>query len=1120
MGGRLPPRLRHALLTLVVAVLALASFTSLPGALGASPNYVISGVVLQPNGFGVPNGVTVQLTSSATHAVYTTTTSSGGFFQFNSTNTGGALAIGWWGLAVQPQADIHSSTCGGPFRECAILPESSAPQYYWESATNLTTTVTRTISDVSFVTYNATVNATVTFNGVGVNGGTVELISPDYPSFALSENTTNATGVTTFPAPSGSWLLYAEAPGSPSHFSYTPETIPSSGVDHLSLDINNYLAYGSISSSLGGLESAGFNTTLIDTTSGADQYDTYSQYSSTGYSYAVGTYPLGFTGTGAETFDLVISPIGYAPAFLPLSVSSTTPSGFASSNPHNVVVVPMAPPAVYNTTLNYTSGATGSAFGLLNVTTTAMLGNYSVFPDLANASVGQLWAQLALDFAHSTSLTNASFASDVVPWIQAQGPFFPAGQDSAVINGTGFGQPTNYTTQHPNPGITGGYAASYTLSSTQGLSMSWNQVYNTTTGLPKGGTGGQYTFAFNFRHPTNSQSINYTVILPKGYVLKAGTAAPPASKLVPGGPGGTWTKFYLDSKPSSSAYTMANFTAVKYSSVSARVNVSDPKAFTFSTKNVLNESRTNYTAVVGLGENITFSAINSTYPAGTNGSLFVWHFGDGGTNTTTQSSTNHIYTSTGKFDAMLNVTSSGGLTNQISFTIYVGNLPPTAHIEGNWTGAENQSAGGHQYIILNWSQSLTFNLTGSMSTLYAGAPVDGVISDAVWNLTSHNFTKILGNFSAGAGANTSTPVSYSFQGAGNFLTTGMVDGNPVSFKGWQYNLTLTVWDGQGHSANTTLVILVRDTEKPIAVVLAYNGAGKLLSSAGTIEGTNNFASVRLTGKNSTAPHNGTIASYSWAVNNTGNKSFKETNQNESWTYPFPPQLKPYTVNLTVTDTAGNTAYTDYALTVAYNTTTRPILNLANETETTGLTSMTAGTSYTWWFNITNEGGKQSTAKNVQLLVSLTGTSAKAPGGSTAGTPGSVKWYNVSANGTVATSPLAPGSTINLVYNQTIRAEVTLTPSVTGTKYLWGNATCNNCYTYVKSVNYVQVTISQNETQLILEYVAIAAGAIIIIIALILLYRRRGKPASTPSKGGGGGRLERGSSKDEDEDDET
>lgn len=1112
MGGRLPPRLRHALLALVAALVILTAFTSLPGALASSPDYVITGVVLQPNGFGVPGGVTVQLTSSATHGVYTTTTGAHGNFTFTSSNTNGTLGIGWWGLSVPPQADVHSTSCGGPFKECAILPASSAAQYYWESASNLTSSVSRTISDVSFVSYNATVNATVTYGGVDVNGGTVELISPNYPGFAISQNQTNATGVTTFPAPSGSWLLYAEAPGSPSHFSYTPETIPASGVDHLSLDINNYLTYGSVSSSVGGLEPNGLNVTLVDTSSGAEQYDTYSQYSASGYSYAVGSYPAGFTGTGAETFDMVISPIGYAPAFVSLSVSSSTPSGVAGGNPHNVVVTPMAPPAVYNTTLNFTSGPTGSSFYLLNVTTVASLGNYSVFPDLANASLGQLWGQLALDFAHSLTLSNATFAADVIPWVRAQGPFFPAGQSDATINGTGFGQPTNYTSPTPNPAITGGYAASYTLSSTQGLSMRWNQVYNVTKALPKGGNASEYVISFNFRHPTNGQSINYTVVLPKGYVLKAGTVAPTNSKLEPAGLGGTWTKFYLDSEPSFNPSSTASFTIVRYGNVSARLNVSVP-TFTFSNKNVLNDSRTNYTVVVGLGENVTFSAINSTYPAGTNGSAFAWHFGDGGMNFTNQPSTYHIYTSTGKFDGTLNVTSSGGLTNQIGFTVYVGNEAPTAVIDGNWTAAENQSVNGHQYIIINWSQSLTFNLTGSASTVYSGAPVAGVISVANWSLTSHNFTDDLANYSAGAGANTSTPVSYSFQGAGNFLTSGNVDGNPVSFTGWQYNLTLIVWDGQGHSAKTSLIILVRDTEKPLPVILAYNANYDLLPSSGTTEGPSGVALVHLSGKNSTAPHNGTIVSYRWVVNNTGNSSVHITNANESWPYLFPPQHDPYTVNLTVTDSAGNTASTTYKLSVDYNTTTRPILTLRNETESTGLTSMTSGTSYTWWFNITNTGGTLSTAKNVQLLVSLTSATATVPGGNTAGTPSSVRFYNVSANGTVSSSQyLGP---INLAYNQTVRAVVALTPSLTGTKFLWGNATCNNCYTYVDSVTHVQVSISQNETQLLLEYGAIGAGAIIVIVALILLFRRRGRAASTPSKGGG--RLERGSSKDEDED---
>ena len=1112
MVGRLPLRLRHALLALVAAMLALSVLASIPGALGSSPNYVVVGQVVQPNGVGVPSGVTVQLTSGATHAVYTTTTGTKGQFTFDSANTNGTLAPGWWGLSVQPQGGIVSTGCPvGSIDRCAALPESSAPTYYWESAANLTTSVSRTIPNVTIVGYTTTINATVKIGTTPVPGATVELISPNYPDVALAQNTTNATGVTTFLGPSGSWLLYTVAPGSPDQFNYSAVSVPSSGMFHVAIQINNDFVYGSISSSTGGLVANGFNQTLIDTTSGAYQYATYSQYSSVGYSYDVGAYPAGFSGTGTETFDLIVAPIGYAPAFLDLSIPAD------SDVARNLVVTPMAPPAVYNTTLNFTSSPAGTAFGLLNVTTVATLGNYSVFPDLANASIGQLWGQLALDFAHSLTLTNATFAADVVPWVQAQGPFFPAGQAQATINGTGFGQPTNYTTQHPNPGITGGYAASYGLTSTNGLSMRYNQVYNVTTALPKAGTGGNYTLSFNFRHPTNSQSINYTIILPKGYVLKAGTPAPSNSKLVPGGLGGTWTKFYLDSEPSSSAFGTATFNVVKYGNISARLNVSVP-TFTFSTKNVLNDSRTNYTVVVGEGENVTFSAVNSTYPAGTNGSAFAWTFGDGGTNHTSQATTHHIYASTGEFHGTLNVTSSGGLTNQIGFTVYVGSQAPTAHIDGNWTAAENQSVNGARYIIVNWSTQLQFNLSGSVSTLYSGAPVQGVISDAVWNLTSHNFTHEIANYSAGAGANTSTPISYSFQGAGSYLSAGIVDGNSVKFLGWQYNLTLTIWDGQGHSAKTTLVILVRDTQKPIAVILAYNSAGGLIPSSGVTEGPSGVVYVRLTAKNSSDPHNGSITAYNWTLKNTGNSSVTGTNHNVSWTLFLAPQSKPYTVNLTVTDIAGNKANTTYLLTVAYNTTIRPILSATNLTEINGRTTMTAGASYTWWVNITNMGGKLSTARNVQLVVSLTAQTATKPGGNAAGTPGSVVYYNVT-NGTIGTTPLkAP---IDLVYNQTVRAEVTWSPGATGNKYLWVNATCNNCYIFAgANLDHVSVTINQNQTQLYLEYAGIGGGAVVVIVALVLLYRYRNRAATAPSKGGG--RLERGGGKsaDEDEEDET
>lgn len=1109
MVGRLPRRARHALLALVLLLVVLSAFATLPGSASASSSYVISGQVSQPNGFGVPSGVVVQLTSGASHAIYTTTTGTAGQFTFTPSNTNGALGPGWWALSVQPQGNILSASCppGGHGR-CAALPASSSPQYFSETASTLTNAFPKSVGNVTIVGYNSTVNATVRIGPNSLSGATVQLISPRYPGLVLSENTTNATGVSVLAAPPGNWLLYTNHSGAPGQFNYTPVTVPGSGTLRVAVTIYSDSVFGLISSSTGGSVSAGFNQTLIDTTAGAYQYSTYSQFNPVGYQYAVGVYPAGFSGSGTETFKLILAPIGYAPAFVNLAIPAD-----ANGLPHNVVVSPIAPPAVYNTTLNYSTGAGGTAFGHLNVTTVAQLHNYSVFPDLPNASVGQLWGQLALDFGHNLTLTNASFAANVVPWVRAQGPFFPAKQDFALIDGSNFTQLTNYTTPTPNPGVLGGYAATYTLASAQSLTLKYNQVFNVSSPLPKGGTASNYTISFSYRHPTNGQSINYTIILPKGYVLKAGTPAPPKSTLLPGGPFQTWTKFYLVSKPSTSANDTATFSVVKYGNVSARVNVSVPN-FTFSTKNVLNVSRTGYTVVVGQGQNVTFSAVNSTYPAGTNGSEFAWNFGDSHTNNTTQPITHHIYAATGKFLATLNVTSSGGLSNQIGFTVYVGNLPPTAHIEGNWTAAENQSINGNQYIIVNWSASLQFNLTGTLSTLYSGAPVNGVISVANWNLTSHNYSSVLANYTAANKANTSTPVSYNFQGAGNYLTAGVVNGNSVTpFNGWQYNLTLTVWDGQGHSAKTTLVILVRDTQKPIAVVLAYNAAGALIPSSGITEGPSGTVYVRLSGKNSSEPHNGSIVGYSWLVNNTGNSSVKITNTNASWSQYFAPQKKPYTVNLTVTDRAGYKASTLYTLTVAYNTTTRPILTVTNETEATGVTAMTAGTAYTWWINITNTGGKLSTALDVQLVLSLTSQTATGPGGATAGTPASVQFYNVTGKGVVGTTPLP--TPVSLAYNQTVRASVSLTPSVTGSKFLWVNATCRNCYVSGPNLDHVPVTIAQNQLQLDLEYAAIGVSGVVVIAGLVLLFRRRNRAAAAPAKGGG--RLERGPSKDEDDD---
>ncbi len=1111
MVGRLPPLVRHALPALVVILLVATSLASLPEARASGPNYVLVGLVTQPiTGFGVPGGVTVQLISGATHAVYTTTTGSKGNFTFNAANTNGQLTPGWWGLWVPPQGQVKSSSCPVGGNVCAALPGNPGPQYYWEGAANLTSANSRTIGNVTVVSYTSTITGTVKLSGSAISGATVALIHPNFPGFWLASNTTNGTGWYTVAAPAGSWLLYAQASGSPSQFKYDNVTVPTGpGPVRVNVTIKNYYTFGSISSTTGGLVAAGFNQTLIDTTSG---FAAFSQFSPIGYTYDIGTYPGGFT-SGTENFQVVLAPVGYAPAFFTLAVSPGAPNG-GGPTPRNVQVQPIAPPAVYNTSLNFSSGSSGNAFGLLKVHTTATLGNYSVFPELPNASVGQLWAQLALDWSHTLTLPNATYAAKIVPWIQSQGPFFPAGQAFATINGTGFGQPTNYTLQ---TSVTPGYSGSYGLASAAGLSLVWNQAYNVTGGLPGSGTGKTYSLAFNFRHPTNGQSINYTIILPTGYVLKASTPAPSGSKLVPAGPSGTWTKFYLVGLPASTSYGTANFTIVKYGNISAKADVSVP-TFTFSTKNVLDSSRTNYTVVIGVGENATFSALNSTYPAGTNGSLFAWNFGDGNSSTTAQPTTHHIYSKAAKFTATLTVTSSGGTTNSVTFHVYTGNLPPVPRIESNASASQNKSAGGTNYTIVNWSTTLQFTATTSTSQLYSGAPVSGILAVAYWNISSHNFSKIYNFTSAQFG----TPAIFSFQGAGDYLTNGTVGSTLVPFLGWQYNVTLTVWDGQGHSAKQTTIVLVRDTQKPVAAASALNAQGSPIPVSGVVEGSTGAVAVTLSAKNSTDPNNGSLVSYNWTVTNKANSSFNQSFNLRApppnFTAPASPHLvlpaatDPYRVSLWVTDRAGNRANTTIQVTVAFNQTTRPILTV---TSLTGASAVNDGSSYTYWANVTNTGGKSSTAQSVQVTFYLTSPSGTGSRFGIAGSPASVEFFNVTS-GIVSTAPIASGSTIHLAYNQTVRAQISWTPARQGTFWLWANATAANQYVSGPNLQHVTVQLNQNPTTLYLEYGAIGGGALVVILALIFLYRYRRRKAAAPKTGG---RLERGARRDEDEDEE-
>ncbi len=1107
---RAVPQVALVGLVLVVLLAAMVPVGAAPAT--TTTTYTLYGYVEQPPTGApnpVPGGVAVSVISQATNQTYTTTTTgSSGQFTFSSTTNAPGLTPGWWGVWVAPQAGLKLSGCS----PCAAVPQSTSPAFSYFSAANLGdggTATPVTITGVSILPYTSTLNGTVTYAGRTVIS-TVEILDPAYNAFVLSSNTTSSNGSYSVRAPEGTWVAETIVPGPTTHYNFT-QVVISAAHEFRNISANNYLISGF--ENIAGTSPAvhvpnGGNVTVYDPNNGY----IYSGVTSPGGFYSFGTYPAGFV-SGPQPFDVFLSSVGYSTSYYTHTVSANSPIFY-----QNVAVTAMSPPAVYNTVLNFSGlplGTTGN--GTLAVSTTAQLSSNAVLPTFANASVGDLWSQLGLDY-NSSVYFPASSLGTAASAIQSAGPFFPAVQAATTINGTVFNEAATNTFTYSFTCTAGSCGPT----STATLTLSYAQNYALSSSLRANNS--QYTLQFDYRYPSRAQTFAYNVVLPQGYSLAAGTTAPANTQLSATGKGSTWTSFSLTPLSSGSGSGTATLTIVKYGGVSAVVNAT-VSSFTFSQDNVLNQSKGNYTVVVGEGQSVTFSALNSIYPAGTNGSLFAWNFGDGGSPvSTTSSTTTHTYTApttSTPLTGELTVTNSGGLTSTVAFHVWVVPAGLTkANISYNATGTQiRQTSLGTTYLYLNWSTTIQFNASGSSGNV--GDPtIPSVLSVASFVVTANDY-KTVANFSVAQGARFLSNWSLAFLGNGLYLTNGLVGTISVPFLGWQYNMTLTVWDGAGHSATAKLVILVVDKQKPVPAFAIQNSKGQTVPGSGVVEGANGTAQVRFNAANSTDPNNGSIVLYSWHINNTGNKSiqvwFNQTANAPgyaypgAWTYWLTPQSTPYTINLTTTDRNSNLAWTTQPLTVSVNTTLRPIM-AANNLNAPG--SMNAGSSYTIWVNVTVGGGTKAVATDVQVafyLMAPSGTGSQnfiVNAGST-----SVAFYNYT-KGIVNPTPWAFGTISSLPYNATVRAQISWTPGPVGNWILYANATASNEFpaNYVNGPNLTStpVTINQNPTSLYIEYAIIAAVAVVIIVLLVFLFRRRARRAN-PKMGKPG--LERGAKKD-------
>src|SRR5208283_3415513 len=116
---------------------------------------------------------------------------------------------------------------------------------------------------------------------------------------------------------------------------------------------------------------------------------------------------------------------------------------------------------------------------------------------------------------------------------------------------------------------------------------------------------------------------------------------------------------------------------------------------------------------------------------------------------------------------------------------------------------------------------------------------------------------------------------------------------------------------------------------------------------------------------------------------------------------MPASTNAYTVNLTVWDRNNNSGYTTRSLTVSQNTTTSPIMAATN---LTGPTSLTDGSSATYWVNITVGGGSKSVGMGITVAFYILSPSGSGSRIYIGGSPNTVQFYNYTSKGVANSAP--------------------------------------------------------------------------------------------------------------------
>ena len=324
---------------------------------------------------------------------------------------------------------------------------------------------------------------------------------------------------------------------------------------------------------------------------------------------------------------------------------------------------------------------------------------------------------------------------------------------------------------------------------------------------------------------------------------------------------------------------------------------------------------------------------------------YAWDFDGDGTTDATGATTTHTYGTEGTYDLLLVVTDEAGLTATDTVTVTVTDTSVlVADAGANLTAGENVAAefdasgataseGGLTY---SWdfdgdgtedatgvTPTHTFTSVGTQKVTVTFTDAEGTTAtDSLWVTvtdttapTADAGSKVSGaqgasvSFDASSSTDAGTIASYQWDFDGDWATdaTGASASHTYDEAG-TYTAEVVVTDAAGNVGVDTRSVTVTDSESPVA-------------NAGSNATSDEDTSVRLTASRST--DNVGITSYEWDFDGDG--STDATGESATHRFSDPGT---YTVTLTVTDAAGNTA-TD-TLTATVLDTTAPVADAGGD----------------------------------------------------------------------------------------------------------------------------------------------------------------------------------------------